>query len=412
MKKKIIIVIIIVVISIMVYMGNDAKTIEAEIFTVKRGDISAYVDEMAIVKSRNQRVVYAKGTNEMKEINVEVGDLIKKGDLLAKSDTKEIDIQIKGLEAKLKSLLAAFEEAIKPADKEKINQMKAKVTSAKVNLEEAKRNAENYKKLYEKGAVSFDTYKRTLKELSLKEQSLKIAENELALLEKGVSNHIKKQYEGQIEELKYQIDLLKKNREDKMIKAPVDGVVLEIYSKEGQYMQPGTKILEIGDVDKLYLETDILVSEIGNIQEGMPVMIYSDDLNFQGKGYVSKIHPKAFSKSSDLGIEQKRVKVEIDFTENNVDLSKLKVGYEVDVKIILWTKQDVLFVPDRSIFTYKDGNYVFAIENNTAILKKVKVGVEGEDRTEIVSGLNEGEKIVLSPYKDLEEGIKIKEKVQ
>lgn len=368
---------------------------EVETYTVGKGEIQSFVEEIATVKSNSQRKVYSEATGEIIKINIDIGDKVNKGDILAEMDVEDIDLQIKSMESKLKALKAAYAEAIKMPDEELINKAEANVESIKISVDEARRNVENNKKLYEEGAISFDNYQKAVNYLQMQEEALKVAESEVQMLQKGPSQNVIAQYKAQIEEMGYQLDLLKKNKASFVLISPTDGTVLEKLVEEGEFVQTGMPVIEIGDEGDLYLEADILISEIGDIKEGADVIIYNDNLNIDNlKGKVRKIHPKAFNKLSDLGIEQKRVKVEIDIEDKTDDL---KIDYESNVKIITHKKKNVVIIPDDSIVEYEDGKYVYVIDKEETILRKIETGIEGDDMVEVVSGLDEGDEIVLNP---------------
>lgn len=406
MKRKIIIagIIISVLLIGLIFMQNAGKGTEVEAYEAKKGNITRYVEDIGTIKSRNERKIYSNSTGEIKEIKFQVGDKIKAGDILVELDIEELELRIKSLEAQMEGLRATYKEAIKPVDSSKIEQAKTNVDTAKLNLEEARRQADNNKKLYEEGGISFNAYQISLNNLKQQENALNIAQSELELLQKGVSGNIKNQYEAQIADLAYQIQILENSRNDYIIKAPIDGIVMDVYVKEGAVVQLGMEIIEIGNEDNLYIEADILASDIGKIKEEASVTIENEDIGIENaKGKIEKIHPKAFSKTSDLGIEQKRVRIEISI-EN---IASLKPGYEVDVNIFEAGAKDVISVPENSIFYLDDVSYVFVIDNNTSVLRKVEIGIEGEDLVEIKSGLVEGERVIVSPHKDLEEGMKV-----
>lgn len=405
MRKKLLIVGIIIGIlaigfAIKSVVGNK---IEVEAYKVKIGEIANYVEDIGTIKSRNERTIYANSMGEVQRINYKSGDVVKEGDVLVELDYQEIDLKIKGLEAQMEGLKASYKEAIKPVDSSRLKQAQANVDSIKIRLEEAKRQAENNKKLYEEGGISQDTYETSLNNVKQQENVLSIAQSELELLQKGVSGNIKNQYEAQITELAYQISILEKEREKYIIKSPLDGIVMDVPVEEGMVVQPGTKIIEIGNNDDFYVEADILASEIGKIKNKADVIIESEDIGVEVKGKVERIYPKAISTISDLGIEQKRVRLEISLE----DITNLRPGYEVDVNIFESGAQDTIIIPENSVFEMDDGIYVFVIEKDALKLRKIEVGIEGEELIEVKSGLKEGERVVISPVKDLEEGMKV-----
>ncbi|WP_352420509.1 efflux RND transporter periplasmic adaptor subunit [Proteiniborus sp.] len=406
LKYFIIGLVILAVIGVGTYVAMRNSAVVAESYTVKSDDIKRFIDEIATVKAKNQRIVYSKSAGEVVKLDVSAGKTMKKGDIIAVINAEEAELQIKSIQAKKDALLALYKEATKLPTQEIINNAEANVRSIEILAENAKIDVEKAEKLVKEGAISQDNYQNALNNLKLQQEALEIANNELASIKKGPSENIKKQFEAQLSELDYQIDILNKSKGNALIEAPIDGVILETYVKEGSYLQPGIPVIEIGNDKDLYLEADVLISEVGDVKDGAQVLVYSDDLDIESiTGIVTRIHPKAFSKISELGIEQKRVKIEIELS-GNTDV--LKVGYDVNVKIVTHDKKSIIAVPDSAIFDYEDGKYVYVVDGSKAALRKVETGIEGEDMIEIVSGLKEDDIVILNPDVEIKEGVQVK----
>ncbi len=389
--------------------------VEVETAQVVKGNIDKYVEETAVVKMEDQVLLSAVTGGRIAEVFRKAGDKVKAGDVLAKLDDREVLLQIQVLEAQKQSAEAGFAEAKSPADKEEIDMLKAQVKTAEAAYGEAKRAADNNKILYESGAVSLDVYQNSLTALTEAAAGLETAKSSLALAQKGASANVRKQLEGQISAIQAQIDLLMKQREDLTIKSPIDGVILAVEIAADGFVQPGSPLFEIGSDTGIYLESDILVEEIGDVKVGANVIIENEDLNIIDlKGTVRKIHPKAFSKMSDLGIEQKRVKVEIDLEkdpvkeEGNEYWENLKPGYDLDVKIITAGKENALIIEESAVFAYQGEDHVFVVEDGKAKLRRIEKGIESDERIEVLQGLTEGEVVILSPDEAIEEGTKVK----
>lgn len=385
---------------------SGSQGVDVDTARVVKGEIYKYVEETAVVQMEDQVAVHAVTAGRVTEVLKEAGEPVKSGDVLAKLDDREVFLQIQALEAQMQSAEARYEEAKNPADQEEINKLSAQLRAAQAAYDEAKRAAENNKTLYESGAVSQDVYQNSLTQLALEQSNLEAAKSNLAAAQKGASASVRKEYQGQIAEIQAQIDLLKKQSSDLTIKASIDGVVLAREIDAGSFVQPGTLLFEIGSNSGIFLESDILVDEIGDVKVGATVLIENEDLGIKDlPGTVQKIDPKAFSKMSELGIEQKRVKVKIDFNGNGAEV---KPGYDLDIKIVTAGKKDTLTVDERAVFAYQGKDHVFVVEKGTAKLKEIEKGIESEERVEILKGLQEGEEIILSPDETIEEGTKVK----
>jgi HlyD family secretion protein len=408
MKKKVIwIGLIIVIIAIAAYSLTASKqAITVDMAAVEKGNIEEYIEETAVVQLENETAIYSTEGGKVLEIMAEIGQEVKAGNVLLRMDAQSIELQIKNLEAQKQSIAAQYAGANEPASAAEIRKLNAQVKSVEVTYTEAKRMVENNKALYESGAISLDVYQSSLASLASAEAALEAAKSNLELAENAVSGNVKKQYEAQLAGIQANIGLLQKRRADLNVASPIDGVILTKNIEKGAILQPGMLIFEVGDKNSMYLESDILVDDIANVKVGSAVLIENEDLGIKDvKGTVRKIYPKAFSKMSELGIGQKRVKTEIDFNEN---IENLKSGYDMTVKIITASKENTLLIDEKAIFEYQGKDHVFVNENGVAKLRAIEKGLESDEYVEVLSGLKEGEKVILSPDEKLVEGTKIK----
>ena len=408
MKKKIIgiILVIVVVLAGAVFAMNRGKAVEVEVASVEKGNIAEYVEELGLTVSENKGNVFAPTVGKVTEVLVKVGDPVKKGEVLVKIDGEQLTRKVMELEAQKSVVMAQYKEATKPIDNREIDKLKLQLTTQERSVQEAQRKKDNSKTLYEAGALSREEYQAAVTVLEMETTQLEGIKLDLELLKKPISENIAPQYEAQLRQLDIQMEELRSRAQDFVITSPLQGTVMSRSVEVGSYLQPGTQVMEIGDREALYLESDVMVAEIGKVKVGAAVEISHKDLGIVGvKGSIRKIHPQAFSKVSDLGIEQKRIKVEIDIEDA---IPGLRPGYDLDVKIITNSREAVLLIPEKAIFQKNGKDYVFINENNTARLKEIQKGIESKKQVEVVAGLQEGEEVILSPSDNLEEGIPIK----
>jgi len=411
-KKRIIIIAVIIVIlgATGIYSMTSSNTVEVNAEKVLKGNISEYVEEVGIVKSKNCSTIYSPTAGKISEVLVDVGDKVNKGEVLLRLDSEQLSRQVAELEAQRSAVLAQYNEAKNPSNEENIRKIEIEIENLENRIKTAEKNVNDKEKLYESGAISKEEYESAVRNLDMERNNLRKAILDLEQLKKPVSQNILAQYEAQLKQIDLQIENLRDTGEDYTIVAPISGTVLRKEVEEGSYLNQGMFIMEIGETEELYIETDVLVEDVAKIKERSKVIIYSDELGIDDlKGVVTKIHPTAFSKISDLGIEQKRVKVEIKMENTDFDI---KPGYELDLRIIVNSKENALMVPKNSVFEMEDKEYVFIVDNGRAVLKEVKTGIEGQKHIEIVEGLEEGQLVILSPDNSLEDGMKVKSNVR
>jgi len=409
MKKKLIwmgIFLIIAAIAAVYIVRMGSKAVAVDTAGVTTGNIEEYIEETGTVMLEEETEIFSSAAGRVVEVFKKSGDTVKAGEVLAKLDNADITLQIKALKAQKLSISAKFDEEKSPAASEEINKLKALVRSAEASYTETQRAMENARALYEAGAVSLDTYKSSITKFAAAEASLESAQNDLALAEKGLSSNISRQYQAQLSEVQAKIEQLEKKSEETAVKAPIDGMIMAAEIKEGSMVQEGAKLYEIGGPKGLYIESNILIEDMKDIKEGSIVRIEDEDLGISSRsGTVRKIYPKAVSIMSDLGIEQKRVKIEI--APDNNGLDGLKPGYEMVIKVVTQRRENTLLIPDKAVFEYQGKDHVFVNEGGIAKLREIEKGLESEEQVEVLTGLKDGELVILTPDDALKEGAKV-----
>ncbi|MGE5676714.1 MAG: efflux RND transporter periplasmic adaptor subunit [Pseudomonadota bacterium] len=408
MKKKIIwiigILLLVALVGFKLKAGGQAVNVEAS--KVTKGTIEKFVEETGELMLEDETAVYSMASGKVLEVPNEAGETVKAGEILARIDSSELQLQIKAMEAQKRNIAAKYAEVSDSTQEETIQILKAQVKADEALYEEANRVMDNNRVLYETGAISLDAYKNSVTALASAEAAMETSRNNLALAEKGASGNVKKQYEAQLAEIQANIDRLKLNTADTIIKSPADGVIMTSGIKPGSMVQPGEELFEIGGNSGYYFESQILVEDIAGIKPGSTVVINDEDLGIVNmEGTIRKIYPKAESVISDLGIEQKRVKVEINI-ENMTP--GLRPGYETTLRIITQSRENALLIDEKALFSYQGKDHVFVVENGIARLREVVKGLESDEQIEVLKGLKEGDVIIISPDEALEEGTKVK----
>jgi HlyD family secretion protein len=409
-KKKLIgIIALVVIVSVVGFLlKNKTTALEVEVSPVAEGNIEEYVEELDDVKVKQNETIHANLQGKVTEVLVEEGDTVKQGDILVRLDSEDQARDIEMLEAQRSALNAQYKEAVKSADAKEIKKLELSLNDLEKTFEESTKDLANKKELLDEGIISEEEYQDSVLAYELEQTEIEKLKIDLELLKKPVSTNIVRQYEAQLLQIDLQIEALKSNEGDFVFSAPFDGTILTKNISKGSYVQPGMAIIEIGNLNELYVESDVLVEDIVGIQEGTRVSMENDDLAILDlKGEVTKIYPQAFSKVSDLGVEQKRIKVEIQISQQETNL---KPGYDLDVRFITNQSENALIIPENALFQMEGEDYVFIIDKNVATLRQVKKGIESDKYVEIISGLNQEDKVILSPDDSLEEGMLVKER--
>jgi|GEM_PF-897208 len=331
-----------------------AKAPEVETATVQKMEIARLVKETGTVEASKAVVITAKSAMEIKSFSFEEGDMIKAGDVILKTDAEADRLAIKSMESQKNALAVQYQQARTTEEQNRI--------------------------LFEQGAISKDQYM--------------------------LSQTASRQLASEIAALQYSIESMRESVDAGGITSPISGTVTEIFADEGEQVLPGSQIMEISDMSDRYVRVQLISDDADLIGEGSKALVYNEDSGYRNDAAsVSKVYLKAFEQISDLGIAQKRVTVEIDLGANK----DVRLGSDVDVEIVVDSRKDALAVPEKAVFEGEKGYQSYVVENGVTAIKDIEIGLKGEDDWEVLSGLEEGDVVILSPDNDIEPGMKVKE---
>jgi HlyD family secretion protein len=172
-------------------------------------------------------------------------------------------------------------------------------------------------------------------------------------------------------------------------------------------VEAGETLAEIGDPRDLEIVVDLLSPDAVKVRPGQRVVIDGWGGEQALEGRVRLVEPFGFTKISALGIEEQRVNVVIDLESPQLEWARLAHGYQVDVRIVLWEREDVLKLPLTALFRHGSEWAVFAAEDGRARLQIVSLGQRNQLSAEITEGLVEGDRVVLHPSDRVAEGVRI-----
>lgn len=208
---------------------------------------------------------------------------------------------------------------------------------------------------------------------------------------------------AQIEAAQASLRLATQEVENLTVRAPFVGVVAEVLTEVGESVLPGQALIEVLDPDDLYVSADLDEIDIGRIYTGLPARVKFDP--FPGiyvPGTVTRVSPYV----SDLLEQNRTLEVEVEFRREPGD-PEPRPGTSADVEIILERREEVLRVPTFAVI---EGNHVLVVEDGRAVERRIDLGLRNWDYTEILSGLEDGEKVITSLDRvQLKSGMRVRE---
>lgn len=205
---------------------------------------------------------------------------------------------------------------------------------------------------------------------------------------------------------------LEPDEEDIPLLAPADGRILRLFQQSETAMAAGTPIVEIGDIaGDLEVVAELLSSDAVQVAVGDPVRIEDWGGPVALEGVVARIDPVGVTRVSALGVEEQRVTVVVALTGPVEDRAGLGHGYRVEARIVVWSAEAALIVPNAALFRHEGGWAVFREVEGQAVLTPVGIGRMNGTQAEVLSGLDDGDRVVLYPSAALTDGQAITQRV-
>lgn len=192
--------------------------------------------------------------------------------------------------------------------------------------------------------------------------------------------------------------------------APADGVILAVSAISQRPVAIGTPLVSIGDPGDLELVADILSGDAVRLQPG--ALAYVERWGGDGilEARLDRIDPKARTKVSALGIEEQRVDAYFTLTSPPEERAGLSDGFSAFLRIVEWRSEDVIQLPLSAVFRNGADWAVFVAIDGIAQLRPVTLGRRNGQMTEVLSGLDVGERVVTHPSDALATGVSLIER--
>ncbi len=369
------------------------KPVLVETGEVARAALTVRVSEEGKTRIRNRYIVAAPVAGKMQRILLKPGDAVEAG----KTTITTIEPVVAPLlDPRARVQAEAAVSMHEAARKQAAESIEAK--RAGLALAEAER--ERVRSVKRDGTLSASDRDRSEAEASIKAAELRAAEFSLQVID----------YElAQARAVLERPDLGSAGNLVE-VKSPVSGLVLAVMQESETIVSPGTRILEIGDPTDIEIEAEILSRDAVGMKPGDLVDIEQWGGDTILKGRVRRVEPAAFTKISALGVEEQRVYVLSDLVDPPEAAKALGDRFRVEVRVAVWHSDDVLVVPAGALF--REGNEwkTYIYQDGKAVLVDIDAGHSDGRFTEVLSGLQAGDKVLLHPPDTVKDGAAVEER--
>jgi len=334
--------------------------VEVRMRAVERGTVEDTVanTKAGTIEACRRAGISPRLGGQIDRMPVTEGDVVEKGQILMEFWNDDLLANVKLSESELRSTEAKWQQACIVADL-------------------AKREAKRQRELSDRNLSS--------------EEAIDSAESE-ALAQGSAC----KAALAAVDVSKARLEVARAALDQTRLRAPFPGVVAEVNGEVGEFVTPSPvgiptpPAVDLMDISCLYVSAPIDEVDASGIGIGMETRISLDafsDRIFAGS--VRRVAPYVL----DLEKQARTVDVEVNFADQN-DCDCMLPGYSADIEIILETQSDVLRIPTEAV---REGNLVFRVgDDNRVEERKIETGLSNWAWTEVSSGLDPGDRVVLS----------------
>ncbi len=379
-----IIALIVIVSAYLLYRNFQPPSLQSggfETAVVDRGSVIEFLPAQGVVQPGSEVLILSPEASIIEEIIREPGSHVDTGEPIIVLDPKPILDQIDNLKDQLQVKENSLQKNLLNARSTRVD-LEYNVEVKKLRIASLKSELADQEQLLQVGGISPAKFEKTKQELVLAEKDLEtIMEKNSIRLEQ-----LNADYEG----LKLQIEIQEKDLAAKkellnrmIIRAPSSGIILQVYGKKGERVSNHKLLVKMSDLSAYKIEGTIEDEHAGIIETGKTVYALIDNERLIGQ--IGNISPEVMDNQ-----------IEFDVFIEQSNHSKLLPNMSIELMVVNAHADSVLRVKSGPALINDEEVEVFLIKSGIAKRRKISTGLKGTDYIEILSGLQEGDQIIIS----------------
>jgi HlyD family secretion protein len=398
--------------------------------TLRKRDLDALVSASGKIQPKRQVNISANTMGRVTRLAVQEGQRVRAGQFLLEIDPRSLEGELQRGEA---SVAAA---------RSSLQQTRTGVEQARVTLDLSRQNLKRQDELWKEGLTSRESLERAQNEVAVREAELRAREQEIRTREEQI-----KQEEASLSTTRYNLSQV-------IISAPMDGIVTRRNIEEGENVvvgtmnNAGTVLLTVADMSVIEAELEVDETDIPTVTLDQAATITIDavpDREFRGRVTEIGNSPIQTGSTTNPGTPQAtNFKVVVTLEE---EIPDVRPGFTCTAEITTATRKGVVSVPIQALtvremlydangvlvhepppqrpgrfqfgrpaeqapatlpeppagFTRKETEGVFVLRDGRAVFVPIKVGIAGERYFEVLSGLNESDRVITGPFNSVRE---------
>lgn len=323
--------------------------------------------------ARDQATLSVKVAGRVEEIPIDVGSVVKRGDLIAQIQKRDYELKVQQSKAAVGAARARLGLPLEGADDSIDVKDSSVVREARAQLDEQAKNRVRIAKLREQGILSES-------ELESAEAAYQVAVNKYEDALQEANNR-----RAMLAQRRAELNIAEQELADAAVRAPFDGVVQERKTSPGEYLMEGAPLVTIVRIDPIRLRLEVPEREAFTVRRGQRVRFRVDGDTNSYSGQVDRVSPA-------ITQDNRMLQIEADIANDG----RLRPGAFVRADVVT-TSARAVFLPRNAIVSFAGIEKIFLYESGKAVERRVVTAGGNSGDVEVVKGVKAGEVVILDP---------------
>jgi RND family efflux transporter MFP subunit len=352
--------------------GGEAR--QVKVARVEELPVGASVNVTGTLAAQDEATLSTKVPGRLNSVAVDLGSVVRKGQVVAQVEQQDYKLRVQQAEAALQQARARLGLQPQGDDDRFDPEVTGTVRQARAVLEEARQNRQRVASLVEQGVVARAEFEGA-------DASFKVAQGKYQDAVEEIRNR-----QALLSQRRTELSLARQALADTVVVAPFDGLVQEKHASVGEYLGAAAPVVTVVRVNPLRFRGEVPERDAATVRAGQPVRVTVEGDRGLYSGRIVRLSPTINQQNRVLVVE-----AEI------ANPGSLRPGGFARAEIVTNSGDVAVTVPANAVVTFAGIEKVITVENGKAKEKPITTGRRAETWTEILSGINVGESVVLDP---------------
>ncbi len=349
------------------------------------GPFQDYIRVIGLVEPIYTVYLDAEEGGMVKEILIEEGSMVKKGDIILRLSNTNLNLSILNSEAQLAEKANFLRETRISMEQQKLN-LQREILRLNHDLIQKKRAYGQNKDLYDNELISREEYLQSQEDYKLAERLRDISQKRHEQDSIFRQNQVKKISQN-LENMQKNLELIYQRQENLNLRAPVDGQLGLLKAELGQSISQGQRVGQVNVLTSYKINAEIDEHYIDRVRRGLRAYFDRQTDTFHLE--LKKVYPE---------VREGRFEVDMEFTGGLPE--NIRTGQSYHISLQLGETEQALQVPRGGFFQSTGGQWIYVLspDEQFALRRTIRVGKQNPRYYEVLEGLQQGERVITSSY--------------